>query len=284
MSPPVRLDHVKWIPRSIRADLARHRSDFERSPYADHIQAEPWFEQMANALQEIAARRDVIAFHCCREVEPGEIATRGLRVLEGNGDSHRAEFLERLGHLFPQSDREQMKRDFAQVWAGQSFSRGRENKLCFALAHPRHWGGGADDLLRIYGGEAIYATWGRAGTIVDKLRTIGMPAVVHFRISVDAIHTWMRAPVAGRTALWAWHRRLRPDVSGYWAEGYMLESVASEHVVKVERWLPPRRRLGRRAPGVSDKRASEEPLPNAAAGKYDELTDEELRRIIDDMV
>lgn len=285
MSSPVRLDQVTWIPRSIRADLAHHRSDFERAEHADDIRAEPLFEQIAIALEEVAQRRDVIAFHSCREPEPGEIASRGLRVLDGNGDSHRAEFLERFGHLFAQGDREQIERDFAGVWGDGKFSRGRQNKLCFALAHPRYWGGGADDLLGIYGGEAIYSTWGRAGPIVDKLRTIGTPAVVHFRIRVDAIRTWMRAPVAGRTALWAWHRRLRPDVLGYWTEGYMFECVPPEHIVKVEPWSPPASNNVRRISGEEKKSRTSEELQNiAASGKLDELTDEELERIVEESV
>lgn len=238
---------------------------------------------MANALEEVVARRDVVAFHSCREAEPGEIASRGLRILDGNGDSHRAEFLERFGHLVSQGDREQVERDFEQVWGDGRASRGRQNKLCFALAHPRHWGGGADDLLGIYGGEAIYSTWGRAGPIVDKLRTIGTPAVVHFRISIEAIRTWMRAPVAGRTALWAWHRRLRPDVLGYWTEGYTFECVPPEHILKVEQWSPPSREP--RMPSDQRKDSTNEELKLiATSGNYDDLTDEELERILDEMV
>ena len=284
MNRPVRLDQIGWIPRSIRVELTRHQQDFERSEYKETIEGEPWFERVACALEEVAARRDVVAFHCCRQAAPGEIASRGLRVLEGNGDLHRAEFLDRFGHLFTETDREQIRRDFDQVWADGNFSRGRQGKICFALAHPRHWGGGADDLLGIYGGEAIYGTWGRVGPIVDRLRMIGAPAVVQFRINVDAILTWMRKPAAGRTALWAWHRRFRPDVSPYWAEGYMHECVPPERILMVEEWLPPSMRRARRYPSAGRQPPqSKERRPQKASAAEDGLTDEERQRIIDEL-
>lgn len=245
---PVRLDHTGWIPDSIRADLARHEDEFIRARGAEDIEDEPWCAELANEMQRIAERRDVVAFHCCREAEPDEIVSRGLRVLEGNGDAHRAQFLTRFGDRFTPEQRGQMQRKFLEVWGDGRYARGRENKLCFAFAHPRHWGPGCEDLLNFYGGESIYRTFGRDGPIADKLRSIGAPAVVHFRIPVGTVQTWMGALFAGRTALWAWHRRLRGDICGYWAEGYSYKSVAPENVLKVEQWAPapPRRRAPRR--------------------------------------
>lgn len=240
MSTPVRLDHTDWIPDFIRTNLTRHEGEFVRARSVEGIEHEPWFAQLAGDLQEIAHRREVVAFHCCREAEPGEIASRGLRVLEGNGDAHRAEFLTRFGDRFTPDERGDIEREFREVWGDGHYARGRGNKLCFALGHPRHWGGGCEDLLHFYGGESIYRTFGRDGPIADKLRSIGTPAVVHLRIGVGTIQTWMGDLFAGRTALWAWHRRLRRDITGYWAEGYSFEPVPPENILKVEQWAPPR--------------------------------------------
>jgi hypothetical protein len=89
----------------------------------------------------------------------------------------------------------------------------------------------------IYGGEAIYATWGRVGPIVDKLKTIGRPAVVHFRLDPRKIMTHVDNP-AGRTLIWAWHNSVRSFEMGYWSEGHVTADVPAADILDVECWSP----------------------------------------------
>jgi hypothetical protein len=235
---PVRLDKVDWIPRPLRDELEQHRDRFREAEFGDEIKRESWFAGLAVSLSVECIKPGVIAFHCTREAEAGEIMSRGLRVLNGPGDAHRAEFLSRHADKFSAEELEAIKHEFAKVWDSGKHARGREDRLCFALVHPRHWGrGGCGDLLGIYGGEAIYATWGRKGPIVDKLRKIGRPAVVHFRLDPRNIKTWVENP-AGQTAIWAWHNNIRSIEMGYWCEGYVTSDVPAADILKVEHWSP----------------------------------------------
>src|SRR5690348_1006935 len=40
---PIRLDHIGWIPRSIRLELARHRDAFLHAGFVESIHGESWF-------------------------------------------------------------------------------------------------------------------------------------------------------------------------------------------------------------------------------------------------
>jgi hypothetical protein len=232
---PIRLDTTDWIPAELQKQLARHTADFASAAYYEDVNRSQWFTGLASDLERACEECGVIAYHCTREAQVGEIAARGLRILEGNGDLHRNEFLARHGNRFTEAERSEIERHFTELWGNPLQARGRENRLGFALAHPMHWGSGCDDLLEIFGGEAVYATFGWNGPIIDTLRTIGQPAVVHFQLHLDAIKTWHENP-AGQTALWAWHRRIRPDVSRYWCQGYTTENVLPEAILQVENW------------------------------------------------
>lgn len=234
---PVRLDKIDWIPRSLRTELERHRGQFLAAEFGDEIKRQPWFADLAGSVETECASRGIVAFHCTREAEPGEIRSRGLRALKDGGDAHRAEFLTRHSNDFSADELDSIRHDFAEVWGDGRHSRGREDRVCFALVHPRHWGSGCHDLLGIYGGEALYATWGRQGPIVDKLRTIGRPAVVHFRLDPRKIKTWVDNPT-GQTAIWAWHNSIRTLEIGYWCEGHVKADVPAADILKVEHWSP----------------------------------------------
>jgi hypothetical protein len=235
---PVRLDEVDWIPLSLRNELERHRDRFEDEDTGDTITRESWFARLSESIEAECVKRGLVAFHCTREAEPGEIKSRGLRILSGGGDAHRAEFLTRHADKFTAEELQSIKREFVEVWGDSYNSRGRENRLCFALVHPSYWGsGGCKDLLGIYGGEAIYATWGRVGPIVDKLKTIGRPAVVHFRLDPRNIKTHV-VNQTGRTAIWAWHNHIRSFEMGYWSEGRVTADVPAADILDVECWSP----------------------------------------------
>jgi hypothetical protein len=232
---PFRLDTISWIPSEIRTQLGEYEANFAAAEDFDDIKRKRWYSAIAAELAQLCVDHGEVAYHCTREAEPGEIASRGLRVLAGNGDAHRAELLVRHGHRFTEDQRQFIDNQFAKVWGDGSSARGRRGKLCLGLAHPRHWDHGCDDLLAIYGGEAVYASFGRQGPIVDVLRTIGVPAVVHFRLDVRNFKGWNENPM-GQTAMWAWHRHIRPDVRSYWCEGYTTVGIPPEDVLRVECW------------------------------------------------
>jgi hypothetical protein len=234
-SAPIRLDTTEWIPPVLQTELMQHAAEFAAAEYLEDIIGKRWFTTLAADLEKACADCGVVAYHCTREAQPGEIAARGLRILEGDGDSHRTEFLVRHGNKFTAAERVEIDRHFTELWANPLQAQGRENRLGFALAHPRYWGQGCDDLLEIYGGEAVYTTFGWDGPIIDKLRTIGQPAVVHFRLHPHAIRSHHESP-AGQTAIWAWHRQIRPDVTRYWCQSYTTENVSPMDIVEVENW------------------------------------------------
>jgi hypothetical protein len=238
MTIPVRLDELDWIPRDLRDELELRRDRFVEEEFGDNIKHERWFLDLAAALEDWCAPRGVVAFHCTREAEPGEIQARGLRRLDGGGEAHRAEFLLRFADRFTPEELQTIERDFADVWGDGKHSRGRENRVSFGLVHPRHWGSGCTDLLGIYGGESIYNTWGRTGPIVDKLKTIGRPAVVYFRLDPRIIVERYRSHRAGQTAIWAWHNNIRPVEMGYWCSGHITTDVPASDILQVEHWSP----------------------------------------------
>jgi hypothetical protein len=233
----IRLDTPDWIPADLRARLESHEAAFRAAEFRDDIKDGSWYRDLEAALQDAANGRSVIAYHCTREFEPGEIARRGLRVLR-DCHSHRAEVFERVAANFTSDQRIQINNRLAQVQHDDRYTQGRENGLFFALVHPRHWGeAGCGELLGTYGGEVVYSVWGRRGPIVDRLRTIGQPAVVHFQLDPTLIKGFADYPV-GQTAMWARHTQLRPDVRNYWCEGRTTVDVPPSDIVSVENWSP----------------------------------------------
>jgi hypothetical protein len=119
----IRLDNPDWIPREIAACLREHRDDLLAAEYFDHIKNLSWCVEVVADLQEACRPSGIVAHHCTREAEPGEIASRGLRILAGGGDAHRAEFLARHADKFTTEELRYIKQNFSEVWSDPSLVR-----------------------------------------------------------------------------------------------------------------------------------------------------------------
>ncbi len=186
----IRLDNTDWFPADLRTRLEAHEEAFQATGVSRAAQGHVL---VPRARSGPTGRQQRPERHCL-PLHPGSRA--GARSPAGGCEFSRAaatpiglSFLPATATSSPPKNAPTSVASSPRFGVTAMPRAGRENRLCFALVHPRHWGSGCRDLLGIYGGESVYSTWGREGAIVDKLRTIGRPAVVHFRLNPKLIKT-----------------------------------------------------------------------------------------------
>lgn len=94
-----------------------------------------------------------------------------------------------------------------RYFVGPAHTTGRDGKIWFCLTGVTARSSGAQDLLRHFGGEAVYKPLMSHRATAAKLSQIGQPVIVEVRLPAGVATLFSLT----RPLLSAYHRTVRPD-------------------------------------------------------------------------
>ena len=139
-------------------------------------------DAVVDQVMEIISVSGFCGYHYSKCI-PSEIRSEGLKLL--NGQSHRDDFIRKYSNLFSFSDCEKIKSDWVDYYRSQ---HGREGKLWFIGNMVEPSNGNVSNLLKYFGGEAIYMGLLRDENthILSALENIGKSCII--KILIKDIH------------------------------------------------------------------------------------------------
>jgi hypothetical protein len=226
---PIRLDDVGAMPAAFLARLMPLEHLFRQHEYIDSLMQDPRAGRLQYDLEDYLRTQPVRGYHCTREPMPGYFSNHGLRLTDIA--SHQAEFLSQWGHLFTDSEKEDMRRARNSYFVGTGQERARNGMLWFCLTECSARAYGTRVFFDYFGGEAVFMPLKDHPTVALKLGQIGTPVVVEARLQPGTT-----APLRlALPLLSAYHRTVRPDAHVWEAETNIRRPVPPADVLAVSR-------------------------------------------------
>jgi len=221
------LDHVGSIPRAIRSRLDANRDRLSSVQYFDHLLQWPELKSAAADLDSIIRGSKVLAYHCTKELQPGLIASSGLRTL--SLETHIADFIAHVARVAP--DLESDFRAGLDRWLQRRETRYREGQVWFCLTRDLV-SDGTEDFFTYYGGEALYRAFPESDRCRSFLASLGRAVVVEVSIPADELRL-VPTFACARPLITRYARTFNPTFELEDLEGHLLRPVAPSEVLQV---------------------------------------------------
>ena len=227
------LDYVQSWPRALQnqlpklvpkifaeraATLMREKSPTKWQTPSVPTPAEDFAREL---IAEHVGGRELLMFHATRMLDPRRVFDEGLRALVL---ADRIKELFDLSIGFPSAVRAAIQRVMRQPLDEHTI-RSREGQVCFSNSRDAIHNGGSDELMGIWGGEALRRHWEQTpddALISRHLGTIGSPTIVVAKVMVDHETAYFHSnsfvnSLAARLGLseqrWGWDHHLIGDLT-----------------------------------------------------------------------
>jgi hypothetical protein len=199
----VNLEDLASLPGSILQRLKACERHFMAEKHLGNIREIPAVASLIKDIDHFCSENMVIGFHYTRAI-PEDILTQGLQPR--SGEEIRAQFLSRFGDMFTPVEISTIKAAWATYYDKRARSS-RDHRIWFNFTRDALNNGGADLLLKYYGGEQVYFCIVELPGVGEKLSSIGQPLIVKCALLPAEVRTSIDYPW-GSIALSAYHRRL----------------------------------------------------------------------------
>jgi len=201
----VNLQDLTGLPETFIKELHSCNSHFGDAVFLENIRAIPTISSLIKDIDKFCSQNQIIGFHYTRAI-PEDLLTQGLQPR--SGDEIRQQFLSRWGHKFSPDEIDAIKSAWASYFDKRTRSS-RDNVLRFNFTKNALSDGGADQLLKYYGGEQIYFPIYKLPGIGEVLSSIGIPLIVKCELIPLEVSTFIEHPW-GCIAVSSYHRRINP--------------------------------------------------------------------------
>lgn len=224
----VNLNSLDQMPTDIRKSLQKYRHLFIKARSIEGLLEDVDIFGVAEHLDHICRKEGVICYHFTRAVQH-EIRVRGLEV--SSGADRRSQFISSHGNLFSEGQRRRIR----QAW-GEYFDEeaptARDGKIWFNLTLNALNNGGADRLLRFFGGEQIYMPLTQDDEIAAVLQTVGEPLIVECALPTEILYTFSEIPW-GKTWLSTYHLSIRQEALQFDQDASTRKPVPTSQIVTI---------------------------------------------------
>lgn len=221
----VNLEDPTSLPSVILGALRACDPHFMREEHVSNLRKIPAVGSLIRDIDHFCSRNMVIGFHYTRAI-PDDILTHGLQLR--SGEEVRAQFLGRFGHMFTSDEIHAIKVAWASYYNGRVRSS-RDHKIWFNFTRDALTNGGADLLLKYYGGEQVYFCINELPGVGEKLSSIGQPLIVKCALVPAELNTFIAYPW-GSIAVSAHHRRVNPAAHQTDQDGWQTAPVPPDRI------------------------------------------------------
>lgn len=202
-----------------RKDLFAGSDSFERINVDDDIHF------LIEQIDDYCNNNLILGYHYTRALENG-ILKNGLLVRTGS--EIRNEFIKNHQSIFSKSEMDEILNAWERSFDKQD-EEVRDNRIWFNFTKNALKNGGAELLLKYYGGEQIYAPIYQIKGIGNKLRKIGVPLIVKCILKPQGITTSTEYPW-GKIAVSSYHRLQNLEALVFDQDGYQTCNVSATDI------------------------------------------------------
>ena len=221
----VNLHDLTGLPVEFRERLHTCSSHFQSGGFLDNIKNIPAISSLIAEIDDFCSKNKVIGFHYTRAVAD-DLLKQGLQPR--SGDEIRQQFLTRWGHKFSPDEIDTIKSAWASYF-DDSMRSSRDNVLRFNFKKTALSNGGADWLLKYYGGEQVYFCLIGIPSIDEVLTSIGTPLIAKCELNPSDISTYIDRPW-GSIAVSSFHRHINPDADQVDQDGLLAGGVSPDRI------------------------------------------------------
>jgi hypothetical protein len=203
---PVCVANIDGLPQGSLRILQGHSAALEQHTSIDELLAIPALLRVIEDLDALCIREGVVGFHFTRAMR-GSILKDGL-VMKA-GIERRCNFIAEFGHHFTEEQRRRIQQAWESYFPGQQ-DRSRNGRVCLALTRQALIDGGAEPLLKHFGGEAIYMPLTQYPDVVDVLSNLGEPLIVQCALDTTRSKAYYEHPW-GCVWLSSYHCSINPQ-------------------------------------------------------------------------
>jgi hypothetical protein len=189
--------------------------------YCDNFE----IRQIIIDIDNYCLKNQIIGYHYTNATE-SDILEKG--IILRTGKEIRNDFINKYFHLFSKDEQNQI----LQKWKEYFTDNDRDNKVFFNFTRNALVNGGAELLLKYYGGEQIYFPLFEAPQIGKKLKKIGTPMILKCTLNPKYINTFIEYPW-GNIIASSYNRIKNPNAYVVDQDGYQEVNVKPENIVKI---------------------------------------------------
>jgi hypothetical protein len=195
------LEKLTGLPDLFINALNKYNSEFKESDFLEDLQKNKDIQLLIEQIDDYCNNNLVIGYHYTR-AEESEIIENGL--LSRTGKEIRKKFINTYGSLFTPKEIKIIRNSWERAF-DQDEEKMRDYQINFNFTKYALINGGAEELLKYYGGEQVYNPLYQLPGIRDKLSKIGSPKILKCRlkptdITTDTEHPW------GKIAVSSYHK------------------------------------------------------------------------------
>lgn len=193
--------------------------------HLENVRGVPAIASLIKDIDHFCSENMVIGVHYTRAI-PDDILTHGLRPR--SGEEIREQFLSRFRHMFNPDEIVAIKAAWASYYDKRARSS-RDHRIWFNFTCNALKNGGADLLLKYYGGEQVYFCIDELPGVGEKLSSIGQPLIVKCALLPAEVRTFIDYPW-GTIAVSTYHKHINPDAYQTDQDGHQTVPVPPDRI------------------------------------------------------
>jgi hypothetical protein len=221
----INLESLEGLPKEYLSELKKFDDTFKTSSFLEDYGNNENINQLIFEINNYCLDNKIIGFHYTNAIEK-DISEKGMIIR--SGEQIRNDFVKRFFHLFEQSEQRLIEERWLSRF-GKKDIKIRDNRIFFNFTKNALNNGGAELLLKYYGGEQIYFPLFKLPTIEKKLREIGKPMILKCCLNPNEINTYIENSW-GKIIVSSYNRTINSNANVVDQDGYQKRGVPKENI------------------------------------------------------
>ena len=221
----VNLENLEGLPKKYCDELEKFDNLFRTHRFLEHYEHNQDINNLVYEINNYCLKNEIIGFHYTNAIET-DILEKGMIIRSGN--EIRNDFRNKYFHLFDKSEQILIEEKWNQRF-GQKDTESRDFRTFFNFTKDALENGGAELLLKYYGGEQVYIPLFDLSSIGEKLTKIGKPMILKCTLDPNDIMTFIENPW-GKIIVSSYSRKINPNTYQIDQDGYQKKGVKSEKI------------------------------------------------------
>jgi hypothetical protein len=201
----VDFETLSGIPEEFIRRLKSYNDFFLKCKFLEQLCQDNNIIHLITDINNYCSEKAIIGYHYTNGIER-DFLEKGLVVRTGR--DIRQDFVKRHFHLFSEKEQRQILKNWEKQF-DQGEAELRDDSIYFNFLKEALHNGGAEDLLKYYGGEQVYLPLLPLAKVRKKLERIGIPMILRCKLNPKDIAISIENPW-GKIAVSKYHRAINP--------------------------------------------------------------------------